>query len=361
MKIKHAIVSVSMVLMCCTGFAFAGTEQGEYFISPMVGGHIFEGNQHLEHSPTFGLGIGYQFAKNLGVESFVNWTNSDSEPGTTDVDVYPFRLDAYYNILANNKIEPYIAAGIGVISYNPEGSDSEHDFMVNYGVGVKYFLTEKIALRGDVRHLITFDDNYNQLLYTVGLSFVFGGNKPAPAPVAAKKIEEPVAKPAPAPVVVEPAPVVEKKAEVVEEPAKEVKDSDGDGVIDDNDKCPNTPVGAKVDARGCWVINGLQFESNKSVIKRQSYKELENVLVVMKKNPAMKLEIQGYTDNKGSADKNKVLSEKRAMAVKKYFESKGIKKDRLSAKGYGPDSPVATNDTAEGRAENRRVELKPVM
>jgi OOP family OmpA-OmpF porin len=278
------------------------------------------------------------------------------------VDVYPFRIDGYYNILSNNKIEPYIAAGLGVITYSPENVDNEHYFMVNYGAGIKYFLTDKVALRGDVRHLISFDDNYNNLLYTVGLSFVFGGGKPAPAPVAAKKVEEPVAKPAPAPapepVVVEKAPVVEKKAEVVEEPAK---DSDGDGITDDKDKCPGTPVSAKVDSRGCWVIKGLQFETGKSIIKRQSYKELENVLVVMKKNPEMKLEIQGYTDNKGSAEKNKVLSEKRANAVKKYFESKGIKKDRLSAKGYGQESPVATNDTAVGRTENRRVELKPVM
>jgi OOP family OmpA-OmpF porin len=261
MKIKQAIVTMGMLLVFLTSFAVAGTEKGEYFLSPMVGGHLFEGNQHLDHSPTFGLGLGYQFAKNLGVEGFVNWTKSETDPGTTDVDVYPFRLDGYYNILSNNKIEPYIAAGLGVITYSPENVDNEHYFMVNYGAGIKYFLTDKVALRGDVRHLISFDDNYNNLLYTVGLSFVFGGGKPAPAPVAAKKVVEPVAKPAPAPapepVVVEKAPVVEKKAEVAEEPAK---DTDGDGITDDKDKCPGTPVGAKVDSRGCWVIKELQFE-----------------------------------------------------------------------------------------------------
>ena len=153
-----------------------------------------------------------------------------------------------------------------------------------------------------------------------------------------------------------PAPVVKK-----EDTVDKTTDSDHDGVPDYLDKCPGTPRGAKVDARGCWVIEGLQFETGKSTIKRNSYQEMENVLVVMKANPDVKLEIQGYTDNKGSAEKNKELSEKRAHAVMRYFLSKGIKKNRLTAKGFGIENPVASNDTPEGCAKNRRVELKPLL
>jgi outer membrane protein OmpA-like peptidoglycan-associated protein len=78
----------------------------------------------------------------------------------------------------------------------------------------------------------------------------------------------------------------------------------------------------------------------------------------MKDNPTYKLTINGYTDNRGNAAANKVLSNKRAIAVMKYLQSHGIDGSRLSANGYGQDSPVADNNTEEGRMKNRRVELK---
>jgi OOP family OmpA-OmpF porin len=158
---KKTLLCTVLLCLGVLGFSnagIAGTEKGDYFVSPMIGGHVFEGNEHLEHGPTFGLGLGYQCAKNCGLEAFFNYTKSETDPGDTKVDVYPFRLDGYYNILSNKKIEPYVALGLGVISFNPDNGDTQHNFMANYGVGVKYFLTDKIALRGDVRHLISFDD-----------------------------------------------------------------------------------------------------------------------------------------------------------------------------------------------------------
>ncbi len=137
-------------------------------------------------------------------------------------------------------------------------------------------------------------------------------------------------------------------------------DSDGDGVIDAKDKCPDTPRGAKVNRVGCWIVKGLLFDFNKADIKPQYYKNLNNVITVLKKNPSMKVEIQGHTDNVGSAAYNLKLSEKRAQSVANYLIAHGIAASRLTVKGYGFARPVASNDTAEGRALNRRVQLKPI-
>jgi OOP family OmpA-OmpF porin len=81
----------------------------------------------------------------------------------------------------------------------------------------------------------------------------------------------------------------------------------------------------------------------------------------MQANPSLRLEVQGHTDNKGSAAYNKKLSQKRADSVMDYIVKKGIGKERLSAMGYGLEKPAASNDTETGRAENRRVELSPIQ
>jgi len=147
-------------------------------------------------------------------------------------------------------------------------------------------------------------------------------------------------------------------------------DSDGDGVPDYLDKCPDTPKGVAVDANGCpeiametqkifaEALNGIQFETGKDVITRNSYPVLDKVVGVMKENKSYKLIINGYTDNKGDKNMNQVLSHKRAEAVKRYLENKGIDPQKLIAHGYGEERPVADNSTAAGRAKNRRVEFK---
>ncbi|MEO5378222.1 MAG: OmpA family protein [Magnetococcus sp. DMHC-6] len=137
-------------------------------------------------------------------------------------------------------------------------------------------------------------------------------------------------------------------------------DSDGDGVFDYKDNCPNTPQGAHVNAVGCWVLNNINFDLNKADIKPKDFKELDSVAAVLNRNPNMKVEIQGHTDNIGKAPYNKKLSDRRANVVMNYLVSKGINANRLTAKGYGLEKPVTSNATEEGRSMNRRVELKPM-
>jgi len=174
-------------------------------------------------------------------------------------------------------------------------------------------------------------------------------------------------------------------------------DSDGDGVPDRLDKCPGTPAGVKVDEKGCpldrdgdgvpdyldkcpdvkgspdaqgcpgvsentkkvldQALEGIQFETSKDVIRKTSYPIVDNVVKVMKDNPTYKLQINGYTDNRGKPEANRLLSEKRAIAVMKYLENHGIDGSRLKAAGFGQEKPISDNNTEEGRQKNRRVEL----
>jgi len=138
------------------------------------------------------------------------------------------------------------------------------------------------------------------------------------------------------------------------------KDSDGDGVIDSMDKCPNTPKGAMVDAHGCWIIGRIHFDFDKVDIKPQYVPVLQKVLKVLKENPKLKLEVIGHTDSRGSHAYNIQLSQERAQAVRNWMVEHGASPDQLIAKGLGESDPIASNDTDEGRAKNRRVEFKVI-
>ena len=177
-------------------------------------------------------------------------------------------------------------------------------------------------------------------------------------------------------------------------------DSDGDGVPDFMDECPNTPkeVNGKVDPKGCILdsdgdgvpdykdecpfvigvpenkgcpevkrevrqllnkaMQGIEFETGKASIKSKSYPLLDLIATIFIDNSNYFVEVQGHTDNTGKAEINKELSQKRANAVMEYLIGKGVPAERLSAKGYGDEMPVADNKTKAGRAKNRRVEFK---
>jgi OmpA-OmpF porin, OOP family len=139
-----------------------------------------------------------------------------------------------------------------------------------------------------------------------------------------------------------------------------VKDSDGDGVSDDKDKCPDTPRGAKVNAEGCWVLKNVTFDWDKWDIKPQFYDELAEVVQILKRLPTLKVEIQGHTDNTGTRAHNQELSEKRAKSVQTYLVRHGIESKRLKTMGFGATRPVDTNQTPTGRSLNRRVEFRPI-
>ena len=148
-------------------------------------------------------------------------------------------------------------------------------------------------------------------------------------------------------------------------------DRDGDGITDNVDRCPD--VAGVASMKGCpeikeetkklfeKALTGIQFETGKSTIKKTSFGILDQVVAVMKENPSYNLEIHGDTDSQGDDAANLKLSESRAAAVEKYLEDKGVKAEHVRSFGHGETEPVADNKTAAGRAKNRRVEFKVVF
>jgi OOP family OmpA-OmpF porin len=140
-------------------------------------------------------------------------------------------------------------------------------------------------------------------------------------------------------------------------------DSDNDGVTDNQDQCPNTPLGFAVDSKGCLASASsvVLFSFNSADITPKAYPMLNETAMIMKKNPDLNGRIDGHADSTGNEAYNIDLSERRAKAIKDFLVSKGIGPERLSTKGFGDADPVAGNDTKEGRSKNRRVEITPVQ
>lgn len=111
---------------------------------------------------------------------------------------------------------------------------------------------------------------------------------------------------------------------------------------------------------GTWVFKDIKFEIDKDVLIASSYPTLEEIVKILTAHPDISVEIQGHTDSTASEAHNLDLSKRRAKTVMHYLKSKGIAASRMTAKGYGESRPMDTNDTARGRSNNRRVELKPL-
>jgi OOP family OmpA-OmpF porin len=153
------------------------------------------------------------------------------------------------------------------------------------------------------------------------------------------------------------------------------EDTDGDGFLGSRDQCPDAPETKNgfQDQDGCpdelppavkkftGVIEGIKFKTGSANILPGSFTILDRAVAVLKEYGDLRMEIQGHTDNRGKAEYNKNLSQKRADAVRTYFITKGIAADRLTAVGYGLDKPIADNKTESGRATNRRTEFQLLM
>jgi OmpA-OmpF porin, OOP family len=137
-------------------------------------------------------------------------------------------------------------------------------------------------------------------------------------------------------------------------------DEDGDGVCDDVDKCPGTPVGAKVDKDGCWILDKVWFDLNKWNIKPEYRPVLDEIARVLKMNPDVALAVQGHTCTIWTEEYNMKLSHWRAMSVTAYLVSRGVNPEQLSVEGYGFHRPMASNRTDEGRRLNRRAEFRRI-
>lgn len=236
----------------------------------------------------------------------------------------------------------------------------DNSTQISYGAAVEYGFDNGFAVRAG---LDLYDKDAGMALVSVLKRFGTRSSR--------KAIEQPQAKPEPVvevPPVIEPAAVatpvvVPVVAPVVAPEAVVEVDTDKDGVIDSLDNCSDSPAQFSVDDKGCSIIDldfaGVEFEPKSFELTKASKALLDEAVITINLSPELqKIEVSAHTDYKGSGSSNMALSEKRAAAVKDYLVSRGVSEKRLVAKGYGESQPIASNRTEEGRARNRRVELK---
>jgi outer membrane protein len=316
-------------------------------------------------SPTFN--ISYFLTDHISTELLAAWpfthgldlktgAPGDDKTRIGNVDHLPPTLSLNWHFNPSGAVRPYIGAGVNYTLFSSEetrgplaGSSLKLDdsFGAAGQVGVdmgqgNWFVNlnvRYIQIESDVEldgaNLGTAD--INPWVYGVHVGYKLGA--PAPVPVAEP---EPAAAPPPPP-----------------PPPPAPADADGDGVTDDLDKCPGTPAGTKVDKVGCPLEQTLKllFDFDSAELRPESITELERVVKFMGDVPFATTLVEGHTDSVGGDAYNLALSDRRAKAVFDYLSSRGVDPARMKSVGKGETAPIADNNTAEGRQENRRVML----
>ena len=348
-----------------------------FYIFPSIGYFFLDSDRDADDAPAVTFAAGYQFNNRFATEAAYGIFSSESEITGKDIDGSYYHIDGLYHLSDSNTLTPFIVAGIGNMDLDTEGSENDDETSYNAGLGVKHDLTNQLSIRTEARMFYGNDSNNKDTLLNVGLVYLFGGssssnngevtskydsdgdgvmdsddqcpNTATGASIDSKGCVAEVATPAS---VVAPAAVV---API---------DSDADGIVDSADKCPETPAEAKVDENGCQLTIAepvsqtlhVQFANNSDAVPESAKNEIKSLSVFMTSYPSTKVTIEGHSDSSGNANYNQDLSERRAKAIaKSLVEEFGIEGTRVDAKGYGEENPIADNNTAEGRKENRRV------
>lgn len=348
--------------MLALGVGLAGcmsANAGVVTLSPMVGWHEFDHEENgIDDDKQFTAALGYRFTPAFSIEGSAGKSTSDTQG--TNVYWKHRDLNAMYRFNADGALQPFVLGGGGRWMGSADGDNQDEDF-AQLGLGVIYGLSKNFGLRAETRAMYTPNDNWLEYAGLVGVELGFGAfGDDAPAARAAEPEPAPAEEPAAAPAEPAAAPVEEPAAAPV---AVAPVDSDNDGVVDADDKCPDTKAGAAVDAKGCYemlseavaIAIDVKFATGKADIQGDASAEVQKVVDFMKKYPEVKVTIEGHTDSRGNEAKNKALSQKRADAVKAEVVKAGVDAARLTAEGFGSAKPVADNKTEEGRAKNRRV------
>lgn len=358
-------------------------------------------------NPDFGARVGYYPFRFVGFEAEGGAMPSKLDDGGSAV---PFTLRGHVvGQLGLWSVTPFVLIGggmLGLRSSGPLGTDI--DPALHFGGGVKIFINRWVMLRVDVRdvvsHRLGVDETFksHNLEALLGLSIVLNRrNSPTP-----RRPDQPPAKPgdrdgdgildaddecADVPENVngyqdtDGCPEQDRDGDGywddqdscpdqagVDPDGCPVTDSDGDGILDEVDKCVSDPetFNGFQDDDGCpdelpeeiqrftGSIKGITFDTNKATIRRNSIPVLDQAVQILLQYPDVRIEIAGHTDNQGKPDHNMQLSKDRAESVKSYLVGMGVDETRIETVGFGPDKPIDSNETKDGRANNRRIEFR---
>ncbi|WP_316735275.1 OmpA family protein [Pedobacter aquatilis] len=367
----------------------------------------------------YGLNIRKQLSHAFGLE--LNGTRgklSGTNEGVTGATVREFETQMQYAVdlrgvinigsidflRRENAVGFFVTAGAGYMAYAPKvtytngavvdwkgkalgPADDRHDSPKDYvkgmyipvGAGVKFKVSERVNFNlGYTMNFVDADNldgvyakgqTKDKFSYGyAGLEFSLGSSaKPSlewsnPLATMYDELKDPTLR--------QEVEALKNRVSAVEKSVEDLKkDTDGDGVADQFDKCPGTPAGTAVDGSGCPLpkyqapdstsnVTGFEkigFDFNSSVLKTESYPTLDKLSSVLRENGG-KVTVSGYASSEGTAAYNLKLSKDRANSVKTYLVNSGVNASQVATKGLGEANPIATNDTEEGRIQNRRVE-----
>ncbi|MGB2108530.1 MAG: OmpA family protein [Marinobacter vinifirmus] len=384
-------VALAVLASSLSAPALAADKQSIY-LNPFAGYQLFDDKRDLSETDTYGVGIEYRFKPHWAVEAVYSRADADRKYVDGDSEFEELRLDGLYYFRGQDSAwNPYLAFGAGYADFGDGPvftAGTNHDeTRVNVGAGVRYNISDMISLRGDLREFHGIDESTFDTMVSLGLSLAFHHTTTEPKPADADNDGVPDSRdqcantPAGAQVDsrgceldADNDGVADSKDQCPNTPAgAEVNsrgcelDSDNDGVVNSKDQCPNTAAGAEVDETGCEGVTEtietielrVQFPTNSSVIDATYDAEIRKAADFMEEYPETTVEIAGHSDSIGDAEYNRALSQRRAEAVADRLTSVlGVDPDRVTAVGYGEVEPIASNDTAAGRAQNRRVEAR---
>lgn len=363
--LKIAVAAIGVASLSLVANAYEPTSG--FTVSPMLGKFSPDKERDLDSYGEFGfIGLGYEWNSKWGLE--LNYTEGDSEIANSviNADLKALKLDGMYYVGEEN-LQPYVVFGFGYGKYDLDVfEDTDTESLADFGIGLRYLVGDNVAIRSDIRVLQGLESGFSDYLAGIGATFKFG-----------KASSPRVATPVPTPVPSGPADsdgdgVYDSSDRCPNSPAgSEVNsvgcplDSDGDGVPNVNDKCPESEAGAKVDAVGCYLVLeedvsvALQvlFATNSATVNNVNYDEIKEVADFLVQYPITSVVIEGHTDSLGAAAYNKNLSQRRAESVAQILIDRfNVDASRVKAVGYGEERPIVGNDTAEDRAKNRRVQ-----
>ena len=325
----------------------AQAEEGEWYVAPSIGYTDDDPDRKIDDSFSGAqLQVGREMGEHLALEGLFGYHDIDGFPGQEHLEL---GFNVIGNFLPDSLFSPYVIGGIGYLRADvgtpdfgglPPADSTANNATATGGLGLKIkFGDSPWSLRAEwrLRHAFDSDNSLTDQVGSLGIQYNFGGSSAAPMVAAA----EPEADSG----VV--APVV---------PA----DSDGDGVANDRDQCPGTPAGARVDAKGCEIVkfDNIYFGFDSAVILATARSMLDDSASVLKRHPGVKIDIAGFADSRGPESYNMKLSENRAEAVREYLERAGVDSERMSTRGYGESHDGASDLSANGLAESRRVEIR---
>ncbi len=350
------------------GMAQAADQPGDTYVSVLVSGAQADDKRLVDDGGGAAVALGRVLHKHWNIEGsfgFLNFSGDNDKGGISQDQIY-LNANALNVYNRDGRFQPYLLGGLGIVKTSAYKLSDETNFQANLGGGAFIpVFNDRARIRAEVlARFESADSNLTDLVINLGVIFPFG-QKAEPVPEA----------------VVVPVVVADGDNDGVPDSIDRCPgtpentlvdqygctlDTDGDGVPDETDQCWDTPPNTEVDVTGCAIpvipeiieLSGVNFRSNSDMLLDGANTSLNAAAQILLDNPALVVEVAGHTDDVGDENYNGSLSLARALTVRDYMVGLGVDPARITARGYGESEPVASNETADGRATNRRVELR---